>query len=160
MVSDLLYEIQKEIGLVEMLLHQKKDDEALKQLSNIIEKLGGNNNNKFQNEQLLDAFIVACKRRIFVYHKKEKYEEILLDIKTLQNVKYDIYQDDDVLLKTLESESEINKNNMLIELEKFKINSKLIDAAKENIDAHFNIDKMFSRENEKKASKKRKTMGR
>ncbi|CAF1518350.1 unnamed protein product [Rotaria sp. Silwood1] len=89
-------EITLSNGKVKLHMCKKQDNEVLKILSDIINRLSTNQHQ--QDVELKDYLMFALIDRINLNFKYEKFNEVVLDVQLMQLLDFDIYKDKEFFL--------------------------------------------------------------
>ncbi|CAF4716203.1 unnamed protein product, partial [Rotaria sp. Silwood1] len=115
-----LKDLRSKYGSVDTLLLENRFDKALDVLTNVMNTLV-NDNTLIQHKDARNLLIVTCIKRIDLNYKRKKFNDILNDIKVLENVNYNVYSDFDLFAKKLEAKSEMHKDDLNYELRKLEV---------------------------------------
>ncbi|CAF2135248.1 unnamed protein product [Rotaria magnacalcarata] len=135
---------------------RKQENKALQILSEIINRLSTNQHQ--QDVELKEYLTFALIDRINLNFKNEKFNEVVLDVQSMQLLGFDIYNDKEIFLIYNESKTAIHNDKMLNDFSKLKLRyDEDIENVKENI-IFYNAKKVFDRKNNEPKGKKRKEL--
>ncbi|CAF1644683.1 unnamed protein product [Rotaria magnacalcarata] len=138
-------EIMSSTGEVKFLLYKNREDEAIAVLSNIIHRLFTSNQYQ-RDEKMKDVLILSLLERLDINFKKNKYQDVVLDVAAIKQLGYDIYSDKNIFLIYHQAKTEVHNEKMLNDFKMFKLPSdEDIETTQENITIHHNAKIMFGR---------------